>query len=265
MGALRPHILGARSLQSLTSPGARSKNPEPLRRSPRRPQLLSFGALSAALLVAPLSARAGLTEDLLAKSAANKVSAPPSRCAPRLAGAPPGADCAPDKTGSTTPPTPLAAGAAPPPPAPRRASPRPQELNNKKRLATSGANFARSRTVTDGTCSFPKNWFGCENLAETGNVKVRRPIPLLPAVFGGGGGTAAARQCAAWSRPGYRLRALAVLPAPHGLRRCLSVTAALFPFPFQFLTDDIKLECEGNTKEICAAKNPGSFPSFMGV
>ena len=29
------------------------------------------------------------------------------------------------------------------------------ELHNKQRLATSYANFARSRTVTDGTCKFP--------------------------------------------------------------------------------------------------------------
>jgi len=43
--------------------------------------------------------------------------------------------------------------------------------NDAKRLATSGANFARSRTVTDGTCEFPNNWVGCENAAETGSVK----------------------------------------------------------------------------------------------
>lgn len=40
-------------------------------------------------------------------------------------------------------------------------------LNDKKRLATSYANLARSRTVTDGTCAFPDNLIGCEN-------KVRR-------------------------------------------------------------------------------------------
>jgi photosystem I subunit PsaN len=47
----------------------------------------------------------------------------------------------------------------------------PQAVHDKQRLATSGANFARSRTVTDGTCSFPNNWVGCENAAESGNVK----------------------------------------------------------------------------------------------
>ena len=36
-----------------------------------------------------------------------------------------------------------------------------KELNDKKRAATSSANFERSRTVTDGVCSFPKNFFGC--------------------------------------------------------------------------------------------------------
>merc|ERR1712124_44742 len=46
-----------------------------------------------------------------------------------------------------------------------------KELNDKKRLATSYANFAGSRTVTDKTCSFPNNFFGCQNTAELGNVK----------------------------------------------------------------------------------------------
>mmetsp|Transcript_6931 Transcript_6931/g.25542 ORF Transcript_6931/g.25542 Transcript_6931/m.25542 type:complete len:167 (-) Transcript_6931:186-686(-) len=46
-----------------------------------------------------------------------------------------------------------------------------KELNDKKRLATSYANFARSRTVTDGTCAFPDNLIGCENKAEMGGVK----------------------------------------------------------------------------------------------
>ena len=36
------------------------------------------------------------------------------------------------------------------------------ELNNKKRLASSYSNFARSRTVTDGTCKFPSNVLGCD-------------------------------------------------------------------------------------------------------
>jgi photosystem I subunit PsaN len=46
-------------------------------------------------------------------------------------------------------------------------------LNDKKRLATSSANLARSRTVADGTCSFPTNFFGCETAATkyTGGVK----------------------------------------------------------------------------------------------
>jgi len=61
---------------------------------------LAAAALAAAVLVP--SAKADLTADLLAKSAANA------------------------------------------------------ELHNKQRLATSNANFARSRTVTDGTCKFPQ-------------------------------------------------------------------------------------------------------------
>ncbi|KAL3689109.1 hypothetical protein R1sor_015418 [Riccia sorocarpa] len=45
-----------------------------------------------------------------------------------------------------------------------------KEINDAKRKATSGANFARSRTVDDGTCSFPKNFTGCEDLAKKENV-----------------------------------------------------------------------------------------------
>ena len=44
-------------------------------------------------------------------------------------------------------------------------------MNDKKRALTSSANFARSRTVTDGSCKFPENLLGCENAAEFGNVK----------------------------------------------------------------------------------------------
>merc|ERR1711904_591299 len=77
-----------------------------------------------------------------------------------------------------------------------------KELNDKKRLATSYANLARSRTVTDNTCRFPDNFLGCQNAAELGNVK--------------------------------------------------------------FLTDDIKIECEGKESK-CASKSKGNLPSFLGV
>jgi photosystem I subunit PsaN len=41
---------------------------------------------------------------------------------------------------------------------------------DKKRLATSGANLARSRTVADGSCTvFTNNFFGCEELAPKPN------------------------------------------------------------------------------------------------
>ena len=46
-----------------------------------------------------------------------------------------------------------------------------KELNDKKRAATSSANFERSRTVTDGVCEFPKNFFGCEIASSNGGVK----------------------------------------------------------------------------------------------
>ena len=78
-----------------------------------------------------------------------------------------------------------------------------KELNDKKRAATSGANFERSRLVTDGLCGFRKT-FGMRNVAEKGDVK--------------------------------------------------------------FLTDDLKIECEGTAEgKICASKAPGSFPSVFGM
>jgi hypothetical protein len=51
-----------------------------------------------------------------------------------------------------------------------------QELNDKKRLATSGANFARAYTVEFGSCKFPYNFTGCQDLAKQ---KVR---PILIAL-----------------------------------------------------------------------------------
>ena len=107
-------------------------------------------ALSAAVLLQAAPAHASLTEDLLAKSAANK------------------------------------------------------GLHDKQRLATSGANFARSRTVTDGTCAFPSNWVGCENSAETGNVKFLSDDLALECE-----GTAAGKTCAA--------KPTGALPSPFGL------------------------------------------------
>ncbi|URE08694.1 carboxyvinyl-carboxyphosphonate phosphorylmutase [Musa troglodytarum] len=48
-----------------------------------------------------------------------------------------------------------------------------QELNDKKRLATSGANFARAYTVEFGTCKFPENFTGCQDLAK------QKKVPFL--------------------------------------------------------------------------------------
>eukprot|EP00250_Pteridium_aquilinum_P022646 c25503_g1_i1 orf=266-757(+) len=45
-----------------------------------------------------------------------------------------------------------------------------KELNDKKRLATSYANTARAYTVTNGTCKFPDNFTGCQDLAKRKNV-----------------------------------------------------------------------------------------------
>lgn len=46
-----------------------------------------------------------------------------------------------------------------------------KELNNRKRLATSYANLAQTRTVADGTCTFPYNLFGCDEPRVAGRVK----------------------------------------------------------------------------------------------
>ncbi|XP_043698067.1 photosystem I reaction center subunit N, chloroplastic-like [Telopea speciosissima] len=43
-------------------------------------------------------------------------------------------------------------------------------LNDKKRLATSGANFARAYTVEFGSCKFPENFTGCQDLAKQKKV-----------------------------------------------------------------------------------------------
>ncbi|KAJ0973128.1 hypothetical protein J5N97_021087 [Dioscorea zingiberensis] len=45
-----------------------------------------------------------------------------------------------------------------------------KELNDKKRLATSGANFARAYTVEFGSCKFPENFTGCQDLAKKKKV-----------------------------------------------------------------------------------------------
>ncbi|KAJ8618833.1 hypothetical protein MRB53_015019 [Persea americana] len=48
-----------------------------------------------------------------------------------------------------------------------------KELNDRKRLATSGANFARAYTVEFGTCKFPENFTGCQDLAK------QKKVPFL--------------------------------------------------------------------------------------
>ncbi|KAH8507609.1 hypothetical protein H0E87_009959 [Populus deltoides] len=53
-----------------------------------------------------------------------------------------------------------------------------KELNDKKRLATSGANFARAYTVQFGTCKFPENFTGCQDLAKQ-KVKLIRAVLLV--------------------------------------------------------------------------------------
>nr|AZQ19259.1 photosynthetic electron transport in photosystem I [Populus tomentosa] len=71
-----------------------------------------------------------------------------------------------------------------------------KELNDKKRLATSGANFARAYTVQFGTCKFPENFTGCQDLAKQKchlslmiwlwSVKERTNTSVVPMFFGNG-------------------------------------------------------------------------------
>ncbi|KAK1403921.1 Photosystem I reaction center subunit N, chloroplastic [Heracleum sosnowskyi] len=45
-----------------------------------------------------------------------------------------------------------------------------KDLNDQKRLATSGANFYRAYTVQFGSCNFPYNFTGCQDLARQKKV-----------------------------------------------------------------------------------------------
>ncbi|CAN6813973.1 unnamed protein product, partial [Brassica oleracea] len=71
-----------------------------------------------------------------------------------------------------------------------------KELNDKKRLATSGANFARAFTVQFGSCKFPENFTGCQDLAKQKshlslkiwrwNVKAKTSSSVVPMFSGNG-------------------------------------------------------------------------------
>ena len=93
----------------------------------------------------------------------------------------------------------------------------------------------------DGTCAFPDNLIGCENMAEMGV----RPLcqQLLGHVW---------QATATHSRGG----------------KCSSqrVWVGLCVQGVKWLSDDLELECEGVEEgEICPAKAKGSFPSVFGV
>ncbi|KAE8655914.1 Photosystem I reaction center subunit N [Hibiscus syriacus] len=53
-----------------------------------------------------------------------------------------------------------------------------RELNDNKRLATSGANFARAYTVQFDSCKFPENFTGCQDLAK------QKKVPFFSDDFG---------------------------------------------------------------------------------
>ena len=216
-------------------------------------QALGLAALSAVFFAAP-KAHAGLTEDLLARTSANKVRRLFTPARMRVV-------ASDQRTGGCWPGTGQPArnldAAALHMPAyawlcgvDADAHP-PQALNDSKRLATSGANFARSRTVTDGTCAFPNNVR--TPLFVSGNL----PTDVLDS-----------RRCAA---------------------QMVGCENAAESGSVKYLSDDLKLECQGTEAgkvrrslpsrivshpslthlplavQICAARNPSSFPSFMGV
>eukprot|EP00244_Chara_vulgaris_P007398 TRINITY_DN276_c0_g1_i2.p1 TRINITY_DN276_c0_g1~~TRINITY_DN276_c0_g1_i2.p1 ORF type:complete len:164 (-),score=30.93 TRINITY_DN276_c0_g1_i2:941-1432(-) len=87
--------------------------------SRREALTMAAAAMAAGIFSLSGKANASLTEDLLAKSAANKA------------------------------------------------------LNDKKRSLTSYANLARAYTVQNGTCAFPDNFTGCQDLAK------RKAVPFL--------------------------------------------------------------------------------------
>ncbi|GLJ26740.1 hypothetical protein SUGI_0521020 [Cryptomeria japonica] len=91
-------------------------NPKTDNTNGRRAAVVGLGAALFSAFAISGNANAGLVEDLLAKSAANK------------------------------------------------------DLNDAKRLATSGANIARAYTVQFGICQFPYNFTGCQDLARLKNV-----------------------------------------------------------------------------------------------
>ncbi|KAH0896155.1 hypothetical protein HID58_045723, partial [Brassica napus] len=58
------------------------------------------------------------------------------------------------------------------------------ELNDKKRLATSGAGFARAFTVQFGSCKFSENFIGCQDLAKQKMKKLSCPFTTNLRIFG---------------------------------------------------------------------------------
>ena len=138
-------------------------------------------------------------------------------------------------------------------------------LNDKKRLATSYANLARSRTVTDGTCAFPDNLIGCEN-------KVRRtPYTATQSKWTHLiVGYAPARSLLdVWHASALRAPLFSYI-TPSCADPAVADTIARPPQAemggVKWISDDLALECEGVPEgELCASKAKGSFPSFLGV
>ena len=151
-------------------------------------------------------------------------------------------------------------------------------LNDKKRLATSGANFARSRTVTDGTCKFPEVGAATANAVAVAagpqprpppSPDQRRPLPRLARGAAPCAATlprAASDSASASSCSCHLLLLLPLLP-----QNVLGCDVGSYAPNVAYIADDAKLECEvrSNKKEEekmrCAALGAGGAAPGLGA
>ena len=101
-----------------------------------------------------------------------------------------------------------------------------QEVNGKKRLAISGANFARAYIVQFGTCKFPHNFSGCQDLAKQQVCHYSLPISLV-----------------LWTCP--------ISSNPKKQRNSFDIRFQLKLQKVPFISDDLELQSEGKDKYKC--------------
>ena len=104
------------------------------------------------------------------------------------------------------------------------------ELHNKQRLATSYSNFARSRTVTDGTCKFPAV---CPSALRAVTIS----LPILPS-----------------NRHHATLPHLTLFHTySPSAQNVLGCDLGSYAGDVKYIADDAKLECEGKGEGKCAS------------